>query len=688
MRFALTIAIVISSVISAVGQIEISGPLNGVFEDTIYYVTGNISVPSADTLVIEPGARILFQGDYQFDIYGFMTAQGAENDSIYIGLGPAGEIYGGVDFYSSSNPNCAMSHVYITGADESGIDCYGSSPTISYCTIHDNEGGTGGGVYCNSASGPHFISCVISNNYASMGGGVSSGSHTAVFENCEIIDNDANYYGGGITAFGGETVFDGCHISGNAVNNNSTTAYGGGCYASDSDAIFEDCLFENNRAGFTANGVGGGIFTTYSGLTIRNCTFFGNRAGELNNGDGGALYFLESQPVLDKCLIYGNSARNYAGGIITEFSEPEIINCTIVNNYALSLGGGVFIGSQVELVFENNIVANNFGQGGVYFHDVLESGELSYSNFYNNQNGNFTGVIPDGLGINSQINFNGDSCDHNYNLTMDPLFANPPLNIYTLTAASPCVDAGNPAFPLDPDSTRAEMGCFFLDHNQVGVTVHLTPYGSPIQIPAGGGGFSYLLTVQNIDVTANFFDIWALAELPNGSTFGPIFLRQNLTIQGGAIITRDNMTQNVPGNAPAGEYLFIVSVGEYPQTVFSADTILFTKTGMDASAGNGSWEASGWVEQIICSTDNLKINCHPNPFNERISIEFDLPVIQDVKLKIFDITGREIQVLVTGHLSLGKHNVDWDAQGLGSGVYFVRLEAGDYVKAQKIILLK
>ena len=59
-----------------------------------------------------------------------------------------------------------------------------------------------------------------------------------------------------------------------------------------------------------------------------------------------------------------------------------------------------------------------------------------------------------------------------------------------------------------------------------------------------------------------------------------------------------------------------------------------------------------------------------------------------MKITIFDILGNEIKVLVDNRQNKGKHSVNFDAGELSSGIYFYKLEAGDYVDSKKMILLK
>ena len=79
---------------------------------------------------------------------------------------------------------------------------------------------------------------------------------------------------------------------------------------------------------------------------------------------------------------------------------------------------------------------------------------------------------------------------------------------------------------------------------------------------------------------------------------------------------------------------------------------------------------------------------YPNPFNSSVTISFAVPRPGEVRITIYDITGREVEALVTGHLSTGAHEAVWNAAGAASGVYFVRMEAGDFMQTRKMILLK
>ncbi|MDZ7343351.1 MAG: T9SS type A sorting domain-containing protein, partial [candidate division KSB1 bacterium] len=79
---------------------------------------------------------------------------------------------------------------------------------------------------------------------------------------------------------------------------------------------------------------------------------------------------------------------------------------------------------------------------------------------------------------------------------------------------------------------------------------------------------------------------------------------------------------------------------------------------------------------------------YPNPFNPATVINFQLPVDSYMTLKVFDVSGREVATLVNGQLEAGKHNVVFKAGHLPSGVYFIRLTAGQFTQIRKAALIK
>jgi len=128
--------------------------------------------------------------------------------------------------------------------------------------------------------------------------------------------------------------------------------------------------------------------------------------------------------------------------------------------------------------------------------------------------------------------------------------------------------------------------------------------------------------------------------------------------------------------------------------------------GIEAIANNppdGGTHASNKIFQVYLTPgsvtgtqhDNLSLpgafslsQNYPNPFNPTTKITYELPKTSDVKLKVYDILGREVAVLVNGEKLKGKYEIEFNASYLASGVYFYKLQAGNFTQTKKLVLLK
>jgi hypothetical protein len=79
---------------------------------------------------------------------------------------------------------------------------------------------------------------------------------------------------------------------------------------------------------------------------------------------------------------------------------------------------------------------------------------------------------------------------------------------------------------------------------------------------------------------------------------------------------------------------------------------------------------------------------YPNPFNSTTTIPFWLPQRTNVILKVYDIFGREIATLINREFDAGEHSIQFNANDLPTGVYFYRLQAGNFIEQKKMILIK
>lgn len=104
---------------------------------------------------------------------------------------------------------------------------------------------------------------------------------------------------------------------------------------------------------------------------------------------------------------------------------------------------------------------------------------------------------------------------------------------------------------------------------------------------------------------------------------------------------------------------------------------------------NGKYKYSNEVEVAIAVPLTYSLNQnYPNPFNPKTTIRFQLPEDSNVDLKIYDLVGREIAVLMHEQKPAGFYALEWNAEGMSSGVYFYKLTAGTYTQTKKLVLLK
>ncbi len=257
----------------------------------------------------------------------------------------------------------------------------------------------------------------------------------------------------------------------NGDNNGTVVNFGNG---EDSNTVLLGFTITNGY------GLGGGINCSNSSPTIKHVTITGNSAAAY----GGGIYFNNSSPTIKHVTITENSAIDDGGGIYCyDNSSPSLENVTITDNSAVNYGGGIFCDSSSPIII-NSIVSDNIGDYGIY----VDSGNpsIKYSDFYNNENGNFYNC-EQWIGINVTTNANGDSCDAYSNIQLNPLFEDPANGDYNLTENSPCIDAGDPSSQLDPDGTIADMGAYYFDQTPVAINetediigFNFTNYPNPI----------------------------------------------------------------------------------------------------------------------------------------------------------------------------------------------------------------
>ena len=79
---------------------------------------------------------------------------------------------------------------------------------------------------------------------------------------------------------------------------------------------------------------------------------------------------------------------------------------------------------------------------------------------------------------------------------------------------------------------------------------------------------------------------------------------------------------------------------------------------------------------------------YPNPFNPTTTIKYDIANNSFVKLVVYDLSGKEVETIVSSNLQAGRYEATWSGSNYASGVYFARIEAGSYKHIIKMLLIK
>ncbi len=241
------------------------------------------------------------------------------------------------------------------------------------------------------------------------------------------------------------------------VHGGSYSGYGGAIRLTNSNAIIRGNSIRDNW-GFV---LGGGIGSRSGGVPlIEGNIIADNRATSGSFGAAGGGIYIESGTIR-RNLIVGNQARQdlnsppSGGGIYYSGGGPLLIeNNTLCDNsawtpYGDGLGGGLefWVAQAGDVVIRNNIIVFSPLGGGVrgVVYDTTWTG-WDYNLVFGNEPYDYEGFEPGP-----------------HDIQADPLFVDRFSGDYSLLPNSPCIDAGDPDSPLDPDGTRADIGAYYFD---------------------------------------------------------------------------------------------------------------------------------------------------------------------------------------------------------------------------------
>jgi len=233
--------------------------------------------------------------------------------------------------------------------------------------------------------------------------------------------------GGGLRMYGNGSIIKDVVVKDNIASS------GAGVYIPGGSPEFINVKIINNIA--TGNYAGGVYCSGIGSPTFINSVISWN-----TGSNGGGVACFNSNPLFTNVLITDNLAQK-GGGILCEYdSFPIITNVTFTNNSASQGGSSLYSRADANISVYNSILWNVNASPEI---ECATGGNVAIS--YTNIRNGYTG---------------------NGNIDEDPLFIDSSNGDYHLTENSPCIDAGDPSSPLDPDETIADMGAYYYDQNR------------------------------------------------------------------------------------------------------------------------------------------------------------------------------------------------------------------------------
>jgi len=390
--------------------IDVSGDVSGLWAGgQTYNVIGDVTVPSGDALMIEPGVTVKFMGPYSMTVLGGLYAAGAVGDSILFTSGLASPAPGDwirvqlTGTYPNSSSGSFQYCVFEYGGQYMGtghdallmLEASGTNPyapvPVENCSFRRSQ--TAGLAIAWGSN------ATVANNILTANSGqglICRDSSPAITDN--VGADNASV---GIDILGTSSPY----VSGNTSERNLMGIQSSGS----SSTIVQNTLIDNYGEGLKCENA--------SGLIERN-TVSGNNGNGIYCTGSGALSLR-----MNTVTGNGNIGIGMSGG-----AAPELLLNIISGNVR-----GVYCGAPPS---------------GLIFNDVWGSSSTDYDG----------GGLPAYAGVPITVNANGDSCDTYFNLSLDPQFV--AFDDYHLLISSPCIDAG-PDSLLDADGTRADMGRYY-----------------------------------------------------------------------------------------------------------------------------------------------------------------------------------------------------------------------------------
>jgi hypothetical protein len=620
-----------------------------------------------------------------------------------------------------------------SSASGGAIYCYGNANKILHDSIRNVSASTGGSIYCNGNRNILSDLWIEGSSSLNQGGAIYS-TGTGILMSKLWIDNSISNQSGGAIYING----DSSTIRSSSVQRakivSSINADGGGIYLSGSNSLLDSvdvfgCLDSLNSSESTSARIanGGGIFITGNNNTVINSSFRDNKVTGCPNSYwvfayGGGIYLTGNLAILDNIIVENNIAgsslagvNSRGGGIASLVTSLSVQNSIILHNETKGYaGGGMFIDGWGSTIKGTTISKNISGScGGGIMIDASNVSILQCTITGNKTYSEGAGVYGGRWIRNSIITYN-TSTDIN---ASGGIYGDPEIVSY-------CNLNKNSGYQLkkastgSPSSTNSTNNWWYTrsdivkiagdiwDGNDTGGALGFAAY-QPFLTDASdstAGNFKVVQTIQpmldrsysqQLNKAVNRGDtLYVKVAGIDSNKFGinvtVLSVMNKRTFQ----VIRPFFEETSDSSGVFQCKVYLTDVTRLPDSIaVSPGDTLIVVSEADPSKRFSIVIGVPYIPTFVEESSTFPIafelaQNYPNPFNPLTKIKFSVPSQTKIILRVFNILGQQVAMLVNGLMSAGNHEVTFDASSLASGVYLYQISAGNLSIVKKMLLMK
>jgi len=510
-------------------QTEIEGEVSGEWtaEDSPYIVIDSTWIPEDEELIIGPGVDVLFGEGLGLDVFGTLNAEGTEDDSVRFLSREENEGWSGIRLYTARTEH-SFTYCLLLNVDGRLIRLGSSmSLLINHCNIACE------GIILSSVRGQQ----ALSNSFSIANSNLSSPNNGINFSWSRLVSTDSNFNIGSISF--DSIRLERCSVIGSIDTFNSVyidcefiPGEGRSVYLYGNDALMENCTVDGTlRIDLSENlqilnsiitgTVWGNDFTgSIIGSEFHGRSFrFYDCSVDFNKCTFTGILNLRSQNInMDSCRINGEMR------ISGDEDEEEMITI----NRCLIIGHISRVSNIDNFYFNNNTVLYDYRDTYTplfnFVHDHFNECQITNNLIIAVDDScqlfrfiNYDATFPD---VSFNCIWGVDYILHSYNRSNDTPFVLNETNImsnprvisienrdFNLDWNSPCIDAGDPDSPRDPDRTRADIGAYYRDRNLFVSRYVDSNYNSTESLILFPNPFNSYLNIHFIEPLLEFYSI-------------------------------------------------------------------------------------------------------------------------------------------------------------------------------------